>query len=210
MKDVSIEFNFDEKLLRDESGKRIFRPKKFRDLEAEYAMILGTKSPKVNEALKKCEALLNKLSAHKHAIHFLQPVDYVTLNIPDYPLIVKEPMDLGTVKKKLKAKEYKNPLEMMKDIEKVWSNSFLYNPANTTMHSITMAINSYYQTLKGMIDNPFEDMSALVLRQTKSDIDHVYGIKIPYPGSMADRPLSYEDKRILTEMIKSNLKFNQT
>lgn len=205
-----MEFNFDEKLLRDESGKRIFRPKKFRDFGAEYAMILGTKSPKATEALKKCEALLNKLATHKHAIHFLQPVDPVLLGIPDYPSIVKEPIDLGTIKKKLKSKEYKNPLEMMRDIEKVWSNSFLYNPVNTMMHSITTSISEYYQSLKIMIENPYEDMSSLILRQTKSDIDHGYGIKIPYPGSMADRPLSYEDKRILTEMIKSSIFLIQT
>jgi hypothetical protein len=38
---------------------------------------------------------------------FLTPVDPVALNIPDYPLVITHPMDLGTVLRKLNELEYR-------------------------------------------------------------------------------------------------------
>ncbi len=38
---------------------------------------------------------------HNQAWPFLTPVDTVKLNIPDYFMIIKRPMDLGTIKKRL-------------------------------------------------------------------------------------------------------------
>jgi bromodomain-containing factor 1 len=34
------------------------------------------------------------------------PVDWKAWNLPDYPIIVKRPMDLGTIRKKLKKSAY--------------------------------------------------------------------------------------------------------
>lgn len=44
---------------------------------------------------QQCEKLLSKLTNQKIASVFLQPVNPVALNIPDYFTIIKEPMDLG-------------------------------------------------------------------------------------------------------------------
>lgn len=42
------------------------------------------------------------------SVPFREPVDWKGLGLYDYPQIIKKPMDLGTVKKNLKAKKYKN------------------------------------------------------------------------------------------------------
>ena len=34
---------------------------------------------------------------------FNSPVDHVGLSLPDYPVIIKQPMDLGTIAKNLKS-----------------------------------------------------------------------------------------------------------
>lgn len=47
---------------------------------------------------KAAKRLLNSLWKHQHAWIFHEPVDPIKLNIPDYKDIVKQPMDLGTVK----------------------------------------------------------------------------------------------------------------
>ena len=53
----------------------------------------------MNTAKKQdCEALLTSLRQHRFAMPFNKPVDYVALDIPDYPLVIREPMDLGTIK----------------------------------------------------------------------------------------------------------------
>ena len=35
------------------------------------------------------------------AWHFHKPVDYIALNLPDYPMLIKRPMDIETAKNKL-------------------------------------------------------------------------------------------------------------
>jgi Bromodomain len=42
--------------------------------------------------------------------------------LTDYPIIVKKPMDLGTIKKKIKKKEYSTIQEAADDVQLVWKN----------------------------------------------------------------------------------------
>lgn len=49
----------------------------------------------VEMTLGQCRALLKPFLAMPSAAPFLEPVDPVQLNIPDYPLVVTHPMDLG-------------------------------------------------------------------------------------------------------------------
>lgn len=52
-----------------------------------------------DEEKKKLEKVFDTIEKDGQAYEFLQPVDYVALNILDYPKIITHPMDLGTVKK---------------------------------------------------------------------------------------------------------------
>ena len=56
--------------------------------------------------LEDCSKLLHNLKTWKHYPIFAEPVDPVQLNIPDYPDIVKNPMDLGTIEQRLNANGY--------------------------------------------------------------------------------------------------------
>ena len=49
------------------------------------------------------------------------------LGLSDYPKIITKPMDLGTVKDKLKKREYSVPAELHKDVTLVWTNCMTYN-----------------------------------------------------------------------------------
>lgn len=55
---------------------------------------------------KQCSRLLQWLRDEPNSDFFNAPVDPVALNIPDYPLIIKKPMDFGTIKRKLEEKVY--------------------------------------------------------------------------------------------------------
>ncbi|KAG8071339.1 hypothetical protein GUJ93_ZPchr0006g41650 [Zizania palustris] len=48
--------------------------------------------------LKQCDDILKKLMSQKYSHIFSAPVDAVKLNIPDYFQIIKNPMDLGTIR----------------------------------------------------------------------------------------------------------------
>ena len=45
--------------------------------------------------------IIDRLCLLPEAIWFLEPVDHVKLNIPDYPIIIKRPMDLGRIRHKI-------------------------------------------------------------------------------------------------------------
>ncbi len=49
------------------------------------------------EQNSKLVKLLKLLKDHKDSVNFLNPVNYIELNIPDYIEVIKKPMDLGTV-----------------------------------------------------------------------------------------------------------------
>ena len=50
------------------------------------------------------------------AYDFLEPIDFIGLNILDYPKIITLSMDLGTVKKNLLEHKYINFKEFLDDI----------------------------------------------------------------------------------------------
>ena len=59
---------------------------------------------------------------------FNQPVDPVRLNIPTYTRVIKNPMDLGTVRQKLDAGEYENIDDFADDVRLTFKNAIKFNP----------------------------------------------------------------------------------
>jgi len=97
--------------------------------------------------VKACLKVVRTLKKMKIAGPFLHPVDPLALNIPDYPTIIKHPMDLSTVEAKLQRTEsdapaaeigdamnqppsddkYREPEEFASDMRLIFRNAFLYN-----------------------------------------------------------------------------------
>ncbi|CAO3598914.1 unnamed protein product [Absidia cylindrospora] len=98
------------------------------------------RNPKTNTAeLKFCGQVIKELKKGKHkAINypFLVPVDYVALNLPDYPSIVKEPMDLSTIEEKWNRGDYATTDDFEKDIRLMFNNCYLYNPPTLPVHQM--------------------------------------------------------------------------
>ncbi len=62
---------------------------------------------------------------------FRNPVDWKSFNLVDYPIIIKKPMDLGTVKKNLNNNLYETVEDCLKDIDLIWTNCKTYNKDNS-------------------------------------------------------------------------------
>jgi len=75
----------------------------------------------------KALGLVKHLESLPEAFEFLKPVDYKTLGLDDYPLIVKKPMDLSSVKKKLKQNKYSSIGDVLTDLGLIWENCRAYN-----------------------------------------------------------------------------------
>ena len=71
--------------------------------------------------------LLVKLMKHRSAWPFLEPVDPIEHNVPDYLDVVKTPMDFGTIAQRLKNNKYSNMTAFISAICLVFDNAILYN-----------------------------------------------------------------------------------
>lgn len=58
---------------------------------------------------------------------YREAVDWVKLNIPNYPHVIKEPMDLSTMEKKLKNNLYSSTQEVFRDFDLMVNNSLVFN-----------------------------------------------------------------------------------
>ena len=70
----------------------------------------------------------------KSALWFLKPVDPEALGLHDYFKVIKEPMDLGTVRTRLAGGFYQGAEEMADAVHLTFSNAMLYNPAGSAAH----------------------------------------------------------------------------
>ncbi|POW22586.1 hypothetical protein PSHT_01011 [Puccinia striiformis] len=100
---------------------------------AEPPMISNAKAE-----LKFCKEILrevNKKAYSKFVWPFYEPVDVVKLGIPDYPKYVKKPMDLETMKTKLKENKYPNGAAFAEDFRLMLHNCIVFNPTGAYFES---------------------------------------------------------------------------
>ena len=135
------------------------------------------------EEKKKLDKIFNSMENDPQAIDFLVPVDYVALNILDYPTIITHPMDLGTVKKNLENGEYKLFQDFMSDINLIWKNCKTYNKAGSEI--VKMALHCE-KKMKMLIDKQFKN----------------YQNKTTNKKSSNNSNLSYEQKTKLIQNIR--------
>ncbi|XP_026574972.1 bromodomain-containing protein 3 isoform X5 [Pseudonaja textilis] len=115
---------------RRESGGRPIKPPK-KDLEDGEVPQHAGKKGKLSEHLKYCDSILKEMLSKKHAAYawpFYKPVDAEALELHDYHDIIKHPMDLSTVKKKMDSREYQDAQGFAADIRLMFSNCYKYNP----------------------------------------------------------------------------------
>ncbi|GMI93518.1 hypothetical protein HRI_003021100 [Hibiscus trionum] len=94
---------------------------------------------------QQCTTLLNALMKHPAGWVFNQPVDPIALRIPDYFSIIKNPMDLGTIKSKLAKKAYLSIEEFVADIKLTFSNAMLYNPPSNNVHKMAEEMDKFFE-----------------------------------------------------------------
>ncbi|XP_069800404.1 bromodomain-containing protein 2 isoform X2 [Dendropsophus ebraccatus] len=113
---------------RRESGRPIKPPRK--DLP-DSQQHQTSKKGKLSEQLKYCNGILKELLSKKHAAYawpFYKPVDASALGLHDYHEIIKHPMDLSTIKKKMENREFHDAQEFAADVRLMFSNCYKYNP----------------------------------------------------------------------------------
>lgn len=116
---------------------------------------VGTSVPRnrsrsaTNPELSFCAAVLRELLKKAHqAISwpFLEPVDPVKLGIPDYFDVIKTPMDLSTVRRKLESGQYSSAEQFETDVRLIISNCYSYNAPDSDVVSLCKAFEKLFDT----------------------------------------------------------------
>jgi E1A/CREB-binding protein len=68
------------------------------------------------------------------AAPFREPVDAELLGLVDYHDIIKRPMDLSTIRRKLEGGEYRDPWAYIDDVWLMLDNAWLYNRKMTKVY----------------------------------------------------------------------------
>ncbi len=120
-----------------------------------------------DELMHHLTRLHREISSHPAALPFLSPVDPVALNIPvwlptnkqailslafsccaistrcllqDYFTIIKRPMDLSTMEKKLKSGKYLDPWGYIDDMRLMTDNACIYNKKSHRVYKDAVAV----------------------------------------------------------------------
>ena len=121
-----------ESLVSSTFASPIIRPKN--ELEIELA-----------PGLLSCQKILRSIMKHKYSFPFLEPVDPIKLEIPDYFTIIKHPMDLGTIKSKLESGKYSNIIDFSKDVHLVFDNACTYNQDGSDVYIMSETLKKIFQ-----------------------------------------------------------------
>ncbi|KAM3955970.1 LOW QUALITY PROTEIN: uncharacterized protein ACR2FA_010081 [Aphomia sociella] len=93
---------------------------------------------KLQKDMQVCKNLLCEMECHEHAWPFLIPVN--TKQFPQYKKVIKCPMDLSTIKRKLQDSNYKSKEDFATDVRLVFSNCEVFNdddsPVGRAGHSM--------------------------------------------------------------------------
>ncbi|KAI0314993.1 Bromodomain-containing protein, partial [Amylostereum chailletii] len=101
-----------------------------------------------DEQLKYCGKILDQLGRKQHQYTvqpFAEPVDWQRLGIPDYPKIIKKPMDLLTMRQKLDNGDYASAEKFRQDFALIIKNCFEYNSPGTPVNQAGIELQHLFE-----------------------------------------------------------------
>jgi len=114
-----------------------------------------------NQLLFIKRKVMPSIWGHKFAWPFKKPVDAIKLKLPDYHIIIKQPMDFGSIKKRLNNKFYWSSKECIEDINLVFRNCLIYNKPDQDIVLMGKALEKLFESKMEMMMETEQDMDAL-------------------------------------------------
>ncbi|XP_015588936.1 ATPase family AAA domain-containing protein 2 isoform X2 [Cephus cinctus] len=124
-----------------------------------------------------------KLARNRQFFMFTKPVD--TEEVPDYNMIIKQPMDLETMMTKIDMHCYLSAREFLDDIDLICRNALEYNPDRDPAdklirHRACSLRDNAYALIKAELDSDFEDKCREISKNRKvmEDDDVQQGVEL--------------------------------
>ncbi|KAH0534239.1 hypothetical protein KQX54_001732 [Cotesia glomerata] len=99
---------------------------------------------KQQRELAPCKILLEQLEQQDEAWPFLLPVN--TKQFPTYKKIIKTPMDLSTIKKKLQDSNYKSRDEFCADVRQMFTNCEVFNEDDSPVGKAGHGMRTFFES----------------------------------------------------------------
>eukprot|EP01034_Spumella_vulgaris_P021671 gene21671-27712_t len=101
----------------------------------------------VSKIKEMCRPIMDELIKIPHAYGvFGTAVDPVALNLPDYFDMIKYPMDLGTVLKRLDGGSYRDMHNFVFEVHLTFDNAMTYNPKNSDVYLLAKSLKKDFDT----------------------------------------------------------------
>jgi hypothetical protein len=106
----------------------------------------------------RCLRVLDSLQSYRISSMFAQPIDPERDNVPTYLQIIRHPMDLGTVRKKLSAGQYQTIRQWKEDVDLIWANSYQFNGRASLVCTLAKQLQQLFRDLtETLTDDPVSD-----------------------------------------------------
>lgn len=109
---------------------------------------------------------------------FRDAVDWKALGLFDYTRIIRNPMDLGHIKKKVAEGRYESVFDAAEDVRLVWKNCMTYNPEGSDFHKLAKKLSKKFEekyarlcAKNGGAPSPSKKMRKKSKRDSASDDD---------------------------------------
>lgn len=91
--------------------------------------------------------LLDELVTKKFAMDFMEPVDTAVLQVPNYYNIIKRPMDVGTIIKRVQNRYYHRVDNLISDFRLVISNCFTFNRPGDVVYRNCQKLEKFFHRI---------------------------------------------------------------
>lgn len=151
-------------------------------------------SKRMAELMRQFGTILRQITQHRWAWPFMTPVDVKGLGLDDYHDVIKRPMDLGTVRRQMDAKDgtgYKNVRDIYEDVRLVFNNAMTYNDDQSDVHLMA-------KTLSRKFEEKWKTLSPKVIeeetrrKQEEADANSREMVDLRLPGETALEKLGSE------------------
>ncbi|KFQ86200.1 Bromodomain testis-specific protein [Phoenicopterus ruber ruber] len=142
---------------------------------------------------------------HNFSWPFHQPVDAAALNLPDYYSIIKKPMDLSTIKKRLEHNYYTKAAECIEDFKTMFLNCYIYNKPGDDIVFMAQELEKVF--MQKIVQMPPEER-LVILSKGKRKGKKPEETQQPNPGTSNDQSTmqkqaeSSEQPPVMTEELQ--------
>ncbi|KAJ3318392.1 hypothetical protein HDV06_003077 [Boothiomyces sp. JEL0866] len=157
----------------------------------------------IKEQLKWIGTMIKNMKRRKGSHIFHNPVDPVALNIPTYFDVIKTPMDISTIEKKLST--YASAKECFDDFELMFNNCYTFNGQTSAVGIMASDLHKWFEKEWEKLPKTLEQVEAK--KKRKSDIG--LGLREVPTDTRPRREAAHEDgkKRLLSKKSLLDMKF---